>query len=139
VLSDPLPASWVYVASSPAASSAPAVGGNGTLSVHRQRARRGLGHGAIVGRADHHGQQHQYRNLVSQRPGRREQCHRGHGGLVLGKSTTTPTRSAGDSAHYVVTIDNSLASPVSGLSLTDALPTAFPRAGSTLGQWRGRG
>ncbi|HTF96793.1 MAG TPA: hypothetical protein VL995_11720 [Cellvibrio sp.] len=47
------------------------------------------------------------------------------GGLSVAKTTTTPLVSASGIAHYRIVIANSLATPVSGVTLTDLLPQGF--------------
>lgn len=52
------------------------------------------------------------------------------GGLIISKRTTTPLVMAGGTASYVITVQNTLGSAVSGaaLSLTDSLPGGFTYA-----------
>jgi len=133
LVSDPLPASWIYVGSSPAASSAPAVGSNGTVSWSL---------GTVAAAASGTLQLWAVPTATGSTTNTATLSATGlanvsssaslaTGGLVLSKATTTPNSSAGGTAHYVITISNSLASPVNGLTVTDALPTGFSYKTST--------
>ena len=132
-VSDPLPASWIYVGSSPAASSAPGVGSNGTVS---------WALGTVAAAASGTLQLWAVPTTTGSTTNTATLSATGlanvsssaslaTGGLVVSKATTTPNSSAGGTAHYVITISNSLASPVSGLTVTDALPTGFSYKTST--------
>jgi len=127
VVTDPLPASWIYVGSSPAASSAPSVGSNGTVSWSL---------GTVAAAASGTLQLWAVPTVTGSTTNTATLTATGlanvsssasvaTGGLVVSKATTTPTSSAGGTAHYVISISNSLGSPASGLTVTDALPTGF--------------
>ena len=47
------------------------------------------------------------------------------GGLVVAKRTTTPLRKTGEAAAYSIVLSNTLASPVTGVTVRDLLPPGF--------------
>ena len=53
------------------------------------------------------------------------------GGLRVTKRTTTPTASAGGSANYIVDVDNTSGAAISGVTVTDTLPSGFSYASTT--------
>jgi len=53
------------------------------------------------------------------------------GGLRVDKRTTTPTASAGGSANYIIDVDNTSGAAISGVTVTDTLPSGFSYASTT--------
>lgn len=128
VLSELLPAGLRYYSASPAADVAPAVGSSGTLEwILGDVAVGASGNldvivfpsgvtGALTATATITAD-----NTASDSASTTVNI----GGLRIGKSTTTPTLSAGDSATYTITLTNSLSVQVSNVTVTDQLPSGF--------------
>jgi uncharacterized repeat protein (TIGR01451 family) len=53
------------------------------------------------------------------------------GGLRVDKRTTTPTAVAGGNATYIIDIDNTSGTAISGVTVTDTLPSGFNYASTT--------
>jgi uncharacterized repeat protein (TIGR01451 family) len=134
VVSAPLPAGWAYVSSSPGATSAPAVGANGTVtwslgtvadgaSASLQVVAIPTATGTLA--ATLSDTRHCTAGSVS---GCADAVTTVVGGLVARKSSSTKTVSVGTgtgTAGYTITLENSTAAPISGVSVTDELPSGF--------------
>jgi uncharacterized repeat protein (TIGR01451 family)/fimbrial isopeptide formation D2 family protein len=127
VVSDPLPANWVYAASSPTASSAPAVGSNGTVTWNIGTVAAGTsGTVQVLAIPTASGSVTNTASLSASGLGTvSSSLATAAGGLTVTKSTNTAVVSAGGVAHYTVTVSNTLGSAVNGVTVTDLLPSGF--------------
>lgn len=127
VVSDPLPANWVYVSSSPTASSAPTVGTNGTVSWTIGSVAAGAsGTLQVLAIPTASGSVTNTATLSATGLSNvSSSLSTAAGGLAVTKSTSTPTVAAGGVASYTITVSNSLGSAVSGFTVTDLLPSGF--------------
>ncbi len=132
-ISELLPAGWLYVASSPAATSAPALGQNGSISWTLGTIDAGASgsmqfvalpttsgtftHTAILSADGIVDVAANHIVLV--------------GGLIVDKIATSDTTEPGAQATYTITINNSLSSDVNGVTVKDLLAAGFTFASST--------
>ena len=131
VITSALPAGWLYVASQPAANGAPGVGTTGNVSWSLGSVAAGdssslqlvaiptltatLPSAVVDSRSCTSGAT----------PGCADSVTTTVGGLSARKRTSTPVASVGASASYTITLENSLNVPVTGVSVTDLLPSGF--------------
>ncbi len=132
VVSDTLPANWVYVSAAPTVTSAPLPGVNGTVSwALGSVAPNASGVLQVVAIPTSTGQSTNTATLSAANHNTvQASATLATGGLTLSKATSTPTLPASvpgthSVAKYTLTVSNSLASPVGGLSVRDLLPTGF--------------
>ncbi|SDE13032.1 conserved repeat domain-containing protein/fimbrial isopeptide formation D2 domain-containing protein, partial [Aquimonas voraii] len=127
VLTDTLPANLVYAAASVTPTSAPPVGSAGALSFSLGTLEAGevgqLQINAIPLAAG------SYTNAASLSatgvPSVNDSVPTQAGGLVVDKRTITPVRSAGEQAEYVLSVRNTAPGTISGITVTDPLPSGF--------------
>jgi uncharacterized repeat protein (TIGR01451 family)/uncharacterized protein (TIGR03382 family) len=133
-----LPAGWRYVTSQPAASAAPGVGTTGNVSWNLGRVAAGESSSLQIVAIP---------TLTGTLPSTvadSRSCTSGAtagcsdsvtttvGGLIAKKRTTTSVVSVGSTASYTITLENSLNTAVTGVSVTDILPSGFSyRPGSS--------
>lgn len=137
VVSDPLPAGWVFVAASPAQTSAPAVGANGTVSWNIGTVAAGSG-GTLqliviptaAGTTTNTATLTDSVYCTGGTPP--ASCSDGlsinTGGLSVSKSTSTPNVGAGGTAAWTLTVTNTLSTAVTGIDVSDILPSGFSYA-----------
>jgi uncharacterized repeat protein (TIGR01451 family)/fimbrial isopeptide formation D2 family protein len=137
VVSDPLPSGWLYVASSPAASTAPTVGVNGTVTWNLGTVAAGSdGTLQLVALPTAPGRSTNTAALTDndycKNPAPPASCSSSAitdiGGLIVTKATSTPTVAAGGTANWAITVANTLSTPVTGVTVTDILPSGFSYA-----------
>jgi uncharacterized repeat protein (TIGR01451 family) len=137
VVSDPLPGGWLFVAASPAATSAPVIGTGGTVSWNLGTLPTGSG-GALqlIVIPDAPGAATNTATLTDSAfctgatppASCSDSVTTRVGGLRLTKVAVSPIASAGATASWTITATNSLATPIAGVELTDALPAGFTYA-----------
>jgi uncharacterized repeat protein (TIGR01451 family)/fimbrial isopeptide formation D2 family protein len=127
VLSDTLPANLVYAGASVTPSTQPAIGSSGALSFNLGTLAAGAsGQLQVYAIPTAAGS---YTNAASLSgssvPTVNDTVTTAVGGLVLDKRTTTPVRTPGSQAEYVLTVRNTGAALISGIAVTDVLPSGF--------------
>jgi uncharacterized repeat protein (TIGR01451 family) len=128
-----LPAGWHYVTSQPVADTAPGVGETGSVSWSLGRVAAGASSSLrVVAIPTLTGMlQSTVDDLRSCTSGTTAGCSSSVttrvGGLLVSKRTSTPVVSVGvgASARYTITLENSLGTDVTGVSVTDLLPSGF--------------
>ncbi|MCB1888778.1 MAG: IPTL-CTERM sorting domain-containing protein [Rhodocyclaceae bacterium] len=141
VVTDILPAGWRYVGASPAATTAPAVDGNGTVTWSIGALAAGASGTvqieAIPTTAGSHTNQAtiadaDYCTGGSPPAGCSSDLVTTVGGLTAEKSTTTPLAAAGGTADWTIVVRNDTTSPVTPVTVLDELPAGFTyQAGTT--------
>ena len=136
VVTDSIPAGLGYHSASPAPASAPADGASGTVTWNiGALAVNASGIVQVVVFPTSSGSHVDSANITSTEASCSGTCPStvttNVGGLVIAKSTSTPTLTAGEVASYSIVVTNSLASQATGVTATDQLPTGFSyKAGS---------
>jgi len=126
-VTDPLPANWVYVSATPAASTSPAVGANGSVVWNLGTVTPGTsGTLEVVAMPQASGS---VTNVATLRATALADVSSSvvtvAGGVTITKRTTTPTVSAGGVANYVIDVTNTLNAPVGGVTVSDSLSSGF--------------
>jgi large repetitive protein len=132
-VSETLPAGWLYVTSSPSATSNPTVGSNGTVSWTLGTVAAGdSGTLQFVALPTASGSVTHTATLTADAaisvPATKTVLV---GGLTVQKSATTGNAQLGGTASYTITLSNSLAVPVNSVDVTDVLAAGFTYASST--------
>jgi uncharacterized repeat protein (TIGR01451 family) len=138
VVTGALPAGWLYVTSRPSATAAPGVGTTGNVSWNLGGVAAGeVSSLQIVAiptlTATLPSTVADSRSCTSAATsGCSDSVTTTVGGLSASKRTTTPVVTVGGSASYTIILENSLDTPVTGVSVTDILPSGFSyRPGSS--------
>ena len=141
VVADPLPAGWRFVSASPAATSAPAVDANGTVSWSLGTVAAGsqgtLQMVAVPTTAGSHSNTASitddiYCNGSTPPSACSSTLVTLVGGLSADKFTTTPLIAAGGTAQWTLVVRNGTAASIGGVTVEDGLPAGFGyAAGST--------
>lgn len=126
-VTDPLPANWVYVSATPAATTLPAVGSNGSVIWNLGTVTPGTsGTLEVVAMPQVSGS---VTNVATLRASTLTDVTSSvvtvAGGVTITKRTTTPNVSAGGIATYVIDVTNTLGSPVAGVTVSDSLASGF--------------
>ncbi len=143
-VSSTLPSGWLYVAASPAAVAAPAVGANGVVTWSPGTVAAGAATSlqlvaipTVTGTLESTVADSRSCALAAT-PGCSDSVLTAVGGLSARKRTTTPNVSvwpSGGVAEYTITLENSLGTALTGISVTDLLPSGFryrPASGAPL-------